>query len=225
MNKAIDMLIDEAALIACETEGERLQIPDGDIQFSKEHEAKMKKLFRKEKRKVAFKKFSKYSKGVACVLLAFAVISGAAVFCVAEWRTKVLNFVFDEKTTHTEIGFIDNDNSIIIDKIQFNYIPEGFEVTEKSVSKISTYVTFRNETTNIGFYKTTINVKKGIDTENAVVKNITVNGMEGIISIKDTVIILVWHDENYMYTLTSSGENSPISEEEIMKIARNIRIR
>ena len=101
------------------------------------------------------------------------------------------------------------------------YIPKDFEVTEEIRTRISTNVIFHDGTTEISYHKVPISVKSAIDTENAIVKDIKINGMEGILSKKDTSIILVWHDEEYVYTMTSSGDNGPISEEEIVKIAQN----
>ena len=63
-----------------------------------------------------------------------------------------------------------------------------------------------------------INSKMGIDTENASVKKMTVNGREAFYSSNDNVNILVWHDEESSYTL--SGK---IEEKEIFRIAENIK--
>lgn len=221
-NKAIDMMFNEAAEIAVEYEDEKNTPPFPEIEFSKEHEEKMKKMFRQEKRRLAFKKISKYSKGVAAGVIAMTVVSGVAVFSVEAWRTKVMNFVFNDKTTHTEISFVENSETVIVGDVYFKYIPKGFEVIEESVSEISRDIIFHDGTTKISYYKVPLYVSKSIDTENAVVKDIRINGMEGIVSKKSNKIILVWHDEEYVYTMTSSGKNGPISEEEIVKIAQNI---
>ena len=219
--KVEDMMYAEAAEIAVGVEDEKNTLIFDEFEFSKEHEEKMKKLFRREKRRGVIKRISKHSKGFAAGVVAVVVVSGVAVFSVEAWRTKVVNFVLNDKTTHTEISFVENSETVIAGDVYFKYIPEGFEVIEEDVSRTSTDIIFHDGTTKIGYQKALISIEKSIDTENAIVKDVTINGMEGIVSKKDNKIILVWHDEEYVYTITSSGENRPISEEEIIKIAQN----
>jgi len=221
-NKAIDIILTEAAEIANEQENAEIQSPCEEIDFSNEHEEKMKKLFKKEKRRIALKKISKYSKGIAAGVVAVVVVSGVAVMSVAKWRTEVMKFVFNDKDTHTEISFVEENEIVVAGGVCFKYIPEGFVVTEEDVSRTSTDVIFHDGITEISYHRTPIHVESAIDTENAIVKDIKINGMEGILSKKDTSIILVWHDEEYVYTMTSSGKNGPISEEKLVKIAQNI---
>lgn len=56
-----------------------------------------------------------------------------------------------------------------------------------------------------------------IDTENAVVENIWINGMEGLLSASERVRILVWHDNMSMYSI-----DGDITIDEIVKIAENM---
>ena len=221
LEKVADMMFEESAGIAVGFEDEKNNSTFNECNFSKEHEEKMKNMFRREKRKVAFKKISKYSKGIAAGVVAVVIVSGTAVFSVEAWRTKVMNFVFNDKTTHTEISFVENSETIIAGDIYFKYIPKGFEVIEEDVSRTSTDIVFHDGNTKISYQKALIRIEKSIDTENAIVKDIKINGMEGIVSKKSDKIILVWHDEDYVYTMTSSGGNGPISEEEIVKMAQN----
>lgn len=222
INKAIDMLLDEAAEIANEQECKKFQPPYEEIEFSKEHEERMKKLFRKEKRRIILKKIPKYSKIAACVILAGVVLVGTAVMCVAEWRNKVINIFLKDNTTHSEIKFVDSENAVVVGDYFFGYMPEGFEIIEEYVSDIDTTVTFHDGMTEITFHRVEADVKKVIDTEDAIVENIMVNNKNAIISIKKRCIILVWSDGKSAYTVSSSGENGPINKDKIIKIAQNI---
>ena len=54
-NKAIDELLDEAAHITVEKDSGELEMPTDNISFSDEHEVKMQRLFKSERRKIAAK--------------------------------------------------------------------------------------------------------------------------------------------------------------------------
>jgi len=77
---------------------------------------------------------------------------------------------------------------------------------------------FKGEDRYFAFSMNDINGSMGIDTENASVKKIMINGQEAIYSSNDNVNILVWHDENFSYKL--SGK---IEEKEIVRIAEKIK--
>lgn len=57
-----------------------------------------------------------------------------------------------------------------------------------------------------------------IDTENAVVKEIEINGLNGFISLKDEVTILTWHDNTNSFIL--SGK---FSSDVMIKLAEGIK--
>jgi hypothetical protein len=107
------------------------------VEFSKEHEEKMRKIFKKERNKLFFKKISKYSKRVAIFFLALAVVSGVTIFSVEAWRIRVMNFIIEMNQTHSEIKFseeITKGNSYKSNEITLGYIPEGFELERRDVS-------------------------------------------------------------------------------------------
>ena len=95
IDRAFDAMIDEAAAIVNQEEGEKLVIPDIDVEFSQEHKKKMEKLFRKERQKYLLSIAEVYAGRAACVILVIAAVMSLAVFSVEAWRTKFMNFVFD----------------------------------------------------------------------------------------------------------------------------------
>lgn len=52
LDKVFEVLLTEAAEIANERIGENIILPEEEIEFSKEHEMKMQKLFKKEKKNI-----------------------------------------------------------------------------------------------------------------------------------------------------------------------------
>lgn len=92
LDKILDDIIDEAASIAAENLGKNIPEPEAAV-FSKEHENAMQKIFRKERKKLFFKKVTKYSKCAAVFFIVVIIMSGITVFSVEAWRVKVMNFI------------------------------------------------------------------------------------------------------------------------------------
>ncbi len=219
-DKILDDLIDKAAPIAAEELGMELPDPD-DVEFSKEHENAMRKLFRKEQRKLVYRKVLKYSKRAAVFFLAIVVVSGVFVFSVEAWRVKVLNFVIDMSQTHSEINFSEEGtkgDSYASDEITLGYIPEGFKLDKKDVKGDMISLVFKGEESYFIFSMREITGSIGIDTEDASVKKLKINGHEALFSSNENVNILVWHDEDYTYSLSGTVE-----ENEMAEIARSIK--
>lgn len=220
LDKILDDIIEEAAIIAAENLGENMPEPE-KVEFSKEHEEKMQNIFRKERNKLLFKKISKYSKRVAIFFIAFVIVSGVTIFSVEAWRIKIMNFIIEMNQTHSEIRFseeITKGNAYKSNEITLGYIPEGFELERRDVNVGGIDLIFTRKENYFVFSMDDINSKMGIDTENASVRKTTVNGREAFYSSNDNVNILVWHDEEFVYKL--SGK---IEENEMVKIAENIK--
>ena len=221
IDKALDALIDEAAVIVNEKEGKKTPVPDTDIEFSQEHKEKMQKLFRKERQKRTLRIAVVNARRAACVLLVMAVVMSAAVFSVEAWRIKFLNFIFDADAPDTEINFSNEKKGEIYDgMVELGYIPEGFVLEESAVSdiRVSIYYVYNNKYFQVVVNK--IDSNTSIDTEDANVEMIKINRNEGIYSYKENVNILVWHDSILVYRITSNIEKS-----EIFKIAENVKIK
>ncbi len=219
-DKILGDLIDEAASIAADELGRELTDPE-DVEFSKEHENAMRKLFRNEQRKLVYKKVSKYSKRAAVFLLTVVVVSGIFVFSVEAWRVKVLNLVIDMSQTHSEINFSEEGtkgDSYASDEITLDYIPEGFKLDKKDVKGDMISLVFKGEESYFIFSMRKITGSVGIDTEDASVKKLKINGYEALFSSNEKVKILVWHNEDYTFSLSGTVE-----ENEMAEIARNIK--
>lgn len=219
LDKVFDDIIDEAASIVAENLGADMPEPE-PREFSKEHEAAMRKIFRKERKKLFLKKISKYSKRTAVFLLAVIVVSGVAVYSVEAWRIKVMNFVIEMKQSHSEINFGEDNtkgDSYTSDEITLGYIPEGFKIEKRDVRDDRVSLVFKGKNNYFVFSMNNFTVSMAIDTENASVKKTTINGQEALFSSNSNVNILVWHDKEFSYTLSGT-----IVEKEIVKIAENV---
>lgn len=220
MDDLFESLLQEAAVREFDEYNQSLTAPDAEIEFSEEHTKKMKKLFRGHKRQENMKKLRTVAARAACVLVAVTVASSVAVFSVDAWRVRVMNFVFDPKKIATEINFNDNGGTTYSDEyVRLGYVPMGFELTDRIETSKCNVLYFERGEEYFFFDMQTIKVDMTIDTENAVLENVTVKGHEGIYSAKENANILLWHDDYNVYTVSGS-----ISKEEAMKIAESANI-
>lgn len=217
-DKMLDEYLDEAAKNAAGASyGDE---NDADVEFSQMHEAKMERFFAAQRKKQSAKKYRRILKAAACVLLAVAVGSGVTIFSVDALRTRFLNFVFDPSKPNTDYNFSDYAQNRYFDSdITLNYIPEGFKLADKVKSTYSTNLKFMSDS-NMYFQisATDIDVNSNIDTENATIEAITINGYDGVYISKDNINVIVWHDNRYSYTVVGN-----ISKENIIKIAKNLK--
>lgn len=221
LEKALDALLKEAAVAANQEFGESLCDPEEDIVFSKEHEKKMQKLFRKDRNKLLMKKVKKVSKIAACILLVLTVGTGVTIFSVEAWRVKFLNFVFEVEQPNTDYNFSETGGTTFNnDEVQLNYLPMGFDLVEDVTTQNAICLTFANGDIYFRIDVEDIDINASTDTENAITEGIRINEMyEAIYITNPNVNTLIWH--NYEYSFSISGN---ITKEEFIKIAENIEI-
>lgn len=218
--KAFEMMLEEAAAKADEKLGENIEIPSDEIIFSKEHEEKMKKLFRLEKRKEDRKKNFKYAQRVACVFLAFVLVSGVTLFSVEAWRIKFLNFVLELNEPNTDFNFNDNGGTTYSDdNVILHYVPMGFEMVQDSSTKTKIILHYESGEKYFSFSTDNKNANISIDTEDATIENLKINGCDAIYSSNKNINILMWYDEETIYFVMGN-----ILKDEIIKIAENAEI-
>lgn len=219
IDRAFDAMIDEAAAIVNQEEGEKLVIPDIDVEFSQEHKKKMEKLFRKERQKYRLSIAEVYARRAACVILVIAAVMSLAVFSVEAWRVKFMNFVFDSDAPNTKIKFSEEKQSQEYgDLVEIGYMPIGFALQESEISRRHTYLSFEYEDKYIQFRLNQIDMYSALDTEDSAVENLKINGCEGIYITKPDVNILIWHDDVYAYRITAN-----IGKKDVIKIAENVK--
>lgn len=218
-NKAIDELLDEAAHITVEKDSGELEMPTDNISFSDEHEVKMQRLFKSERRKIAAKKFRKYAVRAACIFLAIIVFSGVTIFSVSAWRVRFLNFVLDIGAPNTDYNFTDEKPAPQMDdRLQLDYIPEGFVIKESVSDDRSINFIFSNEDKFFYVSSDGLNTNFSIDTENALVERIKINGFDAVYTANQNANTLIWHDDDRAYTITGT-----VSKDEIFKVAKGLK--
>lgn len=249
-DKILDQLIDEAIPIYLENElsnESEKETNVEEVEFSDIHNAKMKKLFKEMKATENRTKMLLVTKKIAVILVAVIAIMTVYVGTVQAWKKKVINFIMqnnsnnymsisfgeksgDEELENKESGdaIIDEENGesepLIVDNIQFLYVPEGFEYEDNRENGTLEYWDFINEelVLFISLKKEKITeIDKFVDLEKVDSKNLTYGDKEVFRMKKENDRMgFVWHDEEYVYNVYSNME----TEEEVLKFIDNIRI-
>lgn len=222
VEKLIDsMLEDVVPAVSDERAREELTEPEEEITFSPEHEKRMRKLFRQERRRVQGFRPSKRLVKVAVLLLIVGAL-GACVMSgqVNAWLVRVQDFFVEvtQKKTSFDYEKDAQGDTYSTDKLSLDYIPAGFELKE-SVSKVDGLRLFFEK--DELYFDVSLNSQTGnkeIDSENADVKKIVINGRNAVLSTKENKNILIWNDGEYSFQLIGN-----ISESEIVKIAENLK--
>ena len=218
-NKAIDELLDEAAHILVEKDSGELEMPTDNISFSDEHEVKMQRLFKFERRKIAAKKFRKYAVRAACIFLALIVFSCATIFSVSAWRVRFLNFMFNKDAPNTDYNFTDEKPAPQMDdRLKLNYIPEGFLLKDSFNGQRSITLSFIRGEDYFCVSSDELDANFNIDTENATIEKTKINGFDAIYISNQNANSLIWYDDDRAYILTGN-----ISKDEIFKIAKGLK--
>ena len=222
--KAIDDILQYAAKEACEQINNEF---DGmeEIEFSKEHTERMEKLFKNYRRKEQLSEFRKRAGQIVAAFVLVAVLTtGISVFSVQAWRVKFLNFVMNISETNTEIRYKENEpesTSYSSDKIDINYIPEGFSLANNITTDKTFYLEFKNSE-KVFSIRTNRNTSyiTNFDSENANVKKVNLNDTFGYFTSENTKNSLLWNIDEISFVLYGD-----ITEKEMIKIAENIVIK
>ena len=146
-------------------------------------------------------------------------------------RTQTLNFLIEIFDDRTELSFSEPDltqtESTESNQIVANWLPEGYTLTEESDSTFRSSASYRSESG----HEITINVFKGengglnIDTEDAEIEPMIIQGCNGILALKEDTTQLIWGDQENLYKIyivTEGTEDEDIQN--LVKIAENLVI-
>lgn len=219
--KAFENLLRYAFSIAGKQMADELEDPEEEHVFSKEHERKMQKLFDGERKRLRKKMFYRNMKKVAVFLLLIITVSSVSVFSVEAWRLEFFRFILDVKETYTGIQFEESTvigNSYSSEEITLEYVPEGFHLDSRTATKNKLFLVFAKEQEYFNFTQREPKQAISLDTENATLEKLKINGNEAYVSIKNGTNILVWHDNNKTFSVDGNIDSS-----ELVKIAENVK--
>lgn len=188
------------------TELEKIEVPKSLDKWFSKFNRKLDKEQRKSKYKNIISK-------VAIVFLILFVSIATLTVTVEAFRVRFLNIIIEN--TQKYLGVEVGENGLKVNEsmeslktdYMLEYIPEGFKtnsVKELDKTKVITYTNEVNE--EIIFNQSPNGTKFQMDSENAIRKDVYINGEKGIALIKDDLNILFWHDEEYSFYLLSTAK-------------------
>ncbi len=220
-DKILDSLIDEA-IPTVEAMPDKNLPEEKEVAFSEEFETRMGKFFDNERKKRRRKAIARRTKYIAASIAIVFAVSGAAVMSVDAFRVRVFNFVVERRKTNAKITVNEGVqlNSYETDEISLEYIPEGFQLHNDESTENMIFLNFENKDQLFSVSVVSLNAVMTVDTENADVENMTINGMEALYIENEKMKMVVMHDDEKIYTV--EGEN--IEKAELLNIAQNLKI-
>lgn len=196
----------------------------------KKGEQTIRKAFAAKKRRsarhVGFRMFQRIA--VAVMLVILTAVCAFAAF--PEVRAGILNMIAQEYEDHTDISFSttsSNEYPAANYDVTLGWIPEGFIMTQDETEYSSALKLYERE--DGGTLSVVASSAEGrttsVDTEDAKVTSVTIQGYDGTLVEKDdgqwVCIIFVVPEKNMMVCIDSEF----IKVEETLKVAENIIIR
>lgn len=202
---------------ACITANEKflMSIPDTlpEPVYSKKHIRKINKL----KNKMRNDRYHHLTTGTVKVMLVAAIILSLMVSSFAIPTTR--EYIIEQFKKYSVFQATATDDSQNVDGITLGYIPEGFEVVREYSDGWQCSVKYSNNNDWFMIRKTMIKTGVGFDTEEYDCQTSTLNGREYIIYTNSPGNNGIIFDQgNYIFKLSGN-----ISEEEMLKIAQNIK--
>lgn len=180
-----------------------------------------KDLNRKKKLKNIREKIIKISKKIAAILIVIIFISTLVTMSVEANRIKFFNMIIETTKRFSEVKFKETDDLEYIKDLpqdwdDFYYptiLPDGYKLINSISANEIRYLIFADQDNNeLRFLQGSITSAFQLDTEDANVFKVDINGMEGIIIEKDGVTIISWHDNNRSFYLQGKIEKSILLE-------------
>ncbi|MDW7662728.1 MAG: DUF4367 domain-containing protein [Bacillota bacterium] len=165
-------------------------------------------------------------KRVLVASVVIGLITVTATMSSDAFRVRLLNLVIDTKERFTAVS-VDNDASsmgITATPEDWetghhpSYIPDGYafnEIREFGTMKVLEFIDSEGKT--IAFSRSSVDAEYQLNSEGGTVKEITVNGNEGILIDNQGLVIVYWHDDQYSYVV--HGEEDVAT---ILKVAESV---
>ncbi len=219
--KMFDNVLDSAlAKMAAEPDPE---LPDDEpVEFSEEHKNKIEQIFnraKKRERKLMFRNNVKRAAICAAVLI---LLLGITAMSVGAVRNRILNFIHNIEETNAKIGISNEltEETYSDENITLNYIPYGFSLENKYAGNTIAELKFSNNKQYFSVIVVDEYGKDTIDTENAEIQRIEINGTDCYYIENEKGISLVLYNNNKICIIQGD-----IEKDEIIKIAQNLEIK
>lgn len=206
-------VFEEACLLSCEQwiDSFPTDIPKHD--FSKNHQKMMNRLFDKMRNG----KYHRFTKNTIKILLIAAILLSitTTALAVPSCREYIIKTLFD----YSAYNLVDEGNSIDVDCLKVNYIPDDFLMTKKFISKDMYSYSYKNGKYYFSVDKYSVNSQFNIDTEDYDYEKISVDGKEGIFYKADqSENSVIFNNGSFIFIVYGN-----ISKDEIIKISQGLK--
>lgn len=211
---------------ACHVENIVNEMEDEDeliekIPYPPELDTQIKKIIVDHHRKEGLKKVAKKLPKAAAIFFVVLISCALLVINVDAFRTRLLNFMIEIRDEYTSIDLRENPSKHSTDNDFFmsvecgdaylpEFVPEGFSITDVETLTFTKSIRYSNDKnqTILFIQYSGENINLRVDTEDAKVKEILINGIEGISLEKDGYTTLVWHNNETSFYLESQIDKS-----------------
>ena len=204
-----------------------------DYQPSDQFTKGMDKLLQKSKRRARKDTVKRFfsRRGVPLVAVSLSVII-CALFIAQANNGAIFDLLFQTHQTHTGVELTEQvREELLADRLKDanmpvyfpKYVPEGYSIADIEVSNKKIKFELYNSDNFILIYQialTGYNAKLQLDSENANMKEIEVNGERAFYILKNKEAYLYFFDNNNSFKVVSNG----ISEKEIIRIAESFEM-
>lgn len=189
--------------------------------FSERHKKRMQKIFRKARRVEFYKEHRKRMVRIAASFLVIICASVVTVTQVEAFRVPLLYFFYQVKEKSTFFGVSTDSGAKLTKNFQEyepTYQPEGFVVTEVHEEENKFFLKYENEKGNMYEYYYFEKFKDfALDTEDAMVSDIDINGNKASIIKKGKETRIIMYEGSSIFFLGGT-----LSPEEACKIMESI---
>jgi hypothetical protein len=229
-----DMLFRLAMMKYAEKQGQELTLREeelnreGQVGPSVKEKQKYDKVLRRALFRGRIKSVSRVvSKALGKVAVVFLIVSmlfGTLLVTVEAVRIKTLNFLINIQEGFTEVKPDSQSTSSQSNGISLantyspDYIPTGFVISALNNGSDSLFCVFGNESGNTIYFHVYMGSSgTNVDTEDATLEQITIQGEEGMLIKKGNMTTIVWDIADVVFVV-----GADISEEETMRVAESV---
>ena len=203
-----------------------------DAFFAEQDRANLKKIeayARKQRsRRLLFHTLPRIGQAAAIVMAVIFLAGSVAVATSHTVRVHVMQLLLHIEKEYTELSLVEDEDASFDVPAEWQgssfpaYIPEGMEIFECYSSRSSSNITYESvsdENRTLTFTEADASTITTLDTENAAVRKITVNGDSGYIAVKENTILIFWSDGAHYYVVITHG----IDETTTIEIAQSVK--
>lgn len=223
-NKAEDVFESTADILfksACSSAADSIfdetdrSMTDEEIAFSRRHTDAVERIFKNERNNKKRRRFRAELLLAAVVVITVILFSALAVYA---FREKILNF-FKEETRLGTVFHYEGDNEELLDEPELNvgFIPQDFEETQKYKDAKDCLIIYSHNEEYIAVDKMLPPDSYALDTEDAEIKYIDINGCQAMFSVNEDVSIITWSRNGYVFSVSGN-----VDDDILIKTARNI---